>query len=1060
MNNWLDASSTSNKYRQMYIKGFLDISGGNIVLRNNHLLVNSGDASLNGKLFASKDASFNSNLRVGDTATIKTLFVTGDVSMNGNVFINFKNSSISPDAIIGGIPSSTGIFDVDMSLNKRLSIQDDVTARANLYVNNSIYENGVALINKYAPIGAPTFTGTTSLSTASISNNLLVSKDASLNGNLYVVGDATFTNRMFVGSTISEGGVLLSNKYAPIASPGLTGIPTAPTASSSTNTTQIATTQFVTTKINNILDNVQGNLSTLNALATAVNFDPSFSYTVLSQLSGKVSISNPEFIGTASAGKLISSGDISGIRLFATGDCSFNGSLSLNGTLRTLRDMSVNTLTVGRGRGGVATNAAFGFEVLGKNTTGGANSAQGYQGLFNNTTGGFNVAIGYQPLYLNTVGNQNIGIGYFALYRTTSSNNTAVGGDALSSATSGGNNSALGYLALQATSTGANNTALGYQAGYAGTSNTTGSNNTYIGYQTQANANNYSNSTALGVGAIITGSNQIVLGRASEKVVIPGDASLNGNLVIRRNLTVLGNISIQNYTNQNIITTTTTNYQLIVSEDLSLNGRLVASGDSSFNGNIYATGFITAATQSINDNSTKVATTEYVRTLVDTSLNNALALYSTKAIIDSSLTLYYTKTAIDTSVNNLLNTAYSRKSNIDASFALYSTKSIIDTSLALYSTKSIVDASLDLYSTKSIVDTSLALYSTKSIVDASLDLYSTKSIVDASLALYSTKSIVDASLALYSTKSIVDASLALYSTKSIVDASLALKSNIDSPTFTGVATIPNAVITNAYISGDASMNSRLYINGDVSMNNLLDVSGSLIAHNNVNVYGIINQYTTTLDQGYIVNYNNISGNGDITANGILLQKTGTNQNTAYGISAANSLTSGANNTIIGYNSGATLQSGSNNIIIGSNASSSTASISNEITLGNNSISVLRCQANSITTLSDLRDKKNIQHIPVGLNFINEITPVKFDWNTRDGSKVDITDFGFIAQDLQNAETTVNIKVPHLVHDNNPDKLEASYGALIPIIVKAIKELTEITANQQEEINTLKQLLGL
>jgi hypothetical protein len=1000
MNNWLDASSTSNKYRQMYIKGFLDISGGNIVLRNNHLLVNSGDASLNGKLFASKDASFNSNLRVGDTATIKTLFVTGDVSMNGNVFINFKNSSISPDAIIGGIPSSTGIFDVDMSLNKRLSIQGDVSARANLYVNSSIYENGVALINKYAPIGAPTFTGTTTLSTASISQNLLVSKDASLNGNLYVVGDATFTNRMFVGSTISEGGVLLSNKYAPIASPGLTGIPTAPTASSSTNTTQIATTQFVTTKINNILDNVQGNLSTLNALAASVNFDPSFSYNVLTQLSGKVSISNPEFVGTASAGKLISSGDISGVRLFATGDCSFNGSLSLNGTLRTLRDMSVNTLTIGRGGGSVSYNAAFGYQTLSKNTSGSQNVAIGYQALLNNITGNENTGVGCFAC-TNSTGSFNTAVGSAAyMGSATGSHNVAVGYASLYNTTSGVNNTALGSGSLQNNTTGSQNVAIGRNAGNAGTNNTTGSNNTFVGCQTQLSGGQWSNSTALGINATITGNSQVVLGTANEKVVIPGDASLNGNIVIGRNLTVLGNISIQNYTNQNIITTTTTNYQLIVSEDLSLNGRLVASGDSSFNGNIYAAGFITAATQSINDNSTRLATTAYTRSLVDTSLNNALALYSTKAIIDSSLALYYTKTAIDSSVNNLLNTAYSTKAIIDSSLALYYTKTAIDTSV------------------NNLLNTA------------------------------------------YSTKSVIDSSLALYSTKAIVDASLALKSNIDSPTFTGITTIPNAVITNAYISGDASMNSRLYINGDVSMNNLLDLSGSLIAHNNVNVYGIINQYTTTLDQGYIVNYNNISGNGDITANGILLQKTGTNQNTAYGISAANSLTTGANNTIIGYNSGATLQSGSNNIIIGSNATSSTASISNEITLGNNSISVLRCQANSITTLSDLRDKKNIQHIPVGLNFINEITPVKFEWNTRDGSKVDITDFGFIAQDLQNAETNTNIKVPHLVHDNNPDKLEASYGELIPIIVKAIKELTEITANQQEEINTLKQLLGL
>jgi hypothetical protein len=41
---------------------------------------------------------------------------------------------------------------------------------------------------------------------------------------------------------------------------------------------------------------------------------------------------------------------------------------------------------------------------------------------------------------------------------------------------------------------------------------------------------------------------------------------------------------------------------------------------------------------------------------------------------------------------------------------------------------------------------------------------------------------------------------------------------------------------------------------DLTLNNNLDLSGSLIAHNNVNVYGIINQYTLSLEQGYILNY--------------------------------------------------------------------------------------------------------------------------------------------------------------------------------------------------------------
>jgi len=288
---------------------------------------------------------------------------------------------------------------------------------------------------------------------------------------------------------------------------------------------------------------------------------------------------------------------------------------------------------------------------------------------------------------------------------------------------------------------------------------------------------------------------------------------------------------------------------------------------------------------------------------------------------------------------------------------------------------------------------------------------------------------------------------------------LNLKATIESPTFTGIATIPTANITTLNNLGDASFNGNMIVGGNVIMNNILDLSGSLIAHNNVNVYGIINQYTTTLEQGYIVNYNNISGNGDISANGIILEKSTQGENSVFGISAGSSLTSGTNNTIVGYNAGSNLTTGTNNIIIGSNATSSTNTVSNEITLGNNSISVLRCQASSITSLSDARDKKNIEALPIGLDFINTLDPVKFDWNTRDGNKVDIPEFGFIAQQLLEAQEKSNIIVPNLVNDTIPEKLEASYGTLLPIMVKAIKDLSIIVSNQQEEINSLKDKLS-
>ena len=119
------------------------------------------------------------------------------------------------------------------------------------------------------------------------------------------------------------------------------------------------------------------------------------------------------------------------------------------------------------------------------------------------------------------------------------------------------------------------------------------------------------------------------------------DTYLNGNVRIGKDLTINGRLNVQNYTNSNIINTTVNNYQLIVSEDLSLNGRLVVSGDSSFNGSLYA------ITQTTTDNSTKVATTAYTRSLLDASL----ATYYTKTAIDASInTNYYNKTAIDANI--------------------------------------------------------------------------------------------------------------------------------------------------------------------------------------------------------------------------------------------------------------------------------------------------------------------------------------------------------------------------------------------------------------------------
>ena len=72
---------------------------------------------------------------------------------------------------------------------------------------------------------------------------------------------------------------------------------------------------------------------------------------------------------------------------------------------------------------------------------------------------------------------------------------------------------------------------------------------------------------------------------------------------------------------------------------------------------------------------------------------------------------------------------------------------------------------------------------------------------------------------------------------------------------------------------------------------------------------------------------------------------------------------------------------------------------------------------------------------------------------RDGGKVDIPECGFIAQELQAVQKDTNMTIPGLVYDVNPEKLEASAGTLLPVLVSAIKELnakvSELTAKVKE-----------
>jgi len=175
----------------------------------------------------------------------------------------------------------------------------------------------------------------------------------------------------------------------------------------------------------------------------------------------------------------------------------------------------------------------------------------------------------------------------------------------------------------------------------------------------------------------------------------------------------------------------------------------------------------------------------------------------------------------------------------------------------------------------------------------------------------------------------------------------------------------------------------------------------------------------------------------------LSSNTSAGRNTSVGYGALSANTTGSSNTSIGFFAGEPNTTGSNNTFIG-NSSVNTAggvTASNTIVLGNSAITTLRCQTPTISGLSDVRDKSNIEDIPIGIEFINDLRPVKFTWNQRDGMRVGLTDAGFIAQESLDVVNKYNSDWMGLVDHQNLDHLEMSPGKLIPVLVKAIQQLS-------------------
>jgi len=337
--------------------------------------------------------------------------------------------SSSETLFSGGIYSYFSYWDGDeITDNPRLRLWSDQTKAGAFYLDVSMdtptanreikfpnLSGTVALTNQV--IG--TVNGSTAATTAVTSFNGLTGAVQGVSA--AVAGAGIFLNSATGSVTITNVGVQSFN--------GLTG---AVQGVSSWNgqTGAVTFTDYVTS--------FNGVTGAVGGVTTSV----ANTFTVLQSFNSGISAAG----ATLSANTRIPAG----ATLTVDGNIVANGNVSLGNatsdTITSAADITVNSLTVGRGGGGVSTNTAVGVSALASNSTGSINTAIGNTALTANTTGASNVAVGDGTLSANTTGSFNTGFGRRSLLNNNGSSNTAAGNGALSSLSAGSFNTAIGRL--------------------------------------------------------------------------------------------------------------------------------------------------------------------------------------------------------------------------------------------------------------------------------------------------------------------------------------------------------------------------------------------------------------------------------------------------------------------------------------------------------------------------------------------------------------------------------------------------------------------------------------
>ncbi len=211
-----------------------------------------------------------------------------------------------------------------------------------------------------------------------------------------------------------------------------------------------------------------------------------------------------------------------------------------------------------------------------------------------------------------------------------------------------------------------------------------------------------------------------------------------------------------------------------------------------------------------------------------------------------------------------------------------------------------------------------------------------------------------------------------------------------------------------------------------------------------------------------------AGNTGVGQSSMLDCTTGS-ENTAIGNYSGENITTGGNNTVLGRSAGASIQSGSNNIAVGYGADCAHDS-ANSITLGvgisgqgnnfkfgkaSNIVSNVFTTNASWARSSDVHKKTNIEDDTLGLDFINDLRTVKFNWRPNSEFPKHYDDYsetenhmdtetrlhGMIAQEVKEALNKQGVDTFGGWSEDKDGSQRISQEMFVHPLIKAVQELS-------------------